>query len=139
MRKLKLPTILLSLLSIFVLGLFVTPSTALAANNCDTSSPTLDLSKCLTLNNKTGTTVGDVYKNPAVLINLIVSNIFIAGGLILLVMIIYAGFQFISGGAKGAEQAKSVLTTAIMGFVIMFLAYWILKVISIITGANILF
>ncbi len=138
MKKSGISFIIISITAIFLALSFFVPQTVLAANtNCDPTSAGLKIGDCLQLSE--GQPVSSVYDKPAVLVNLLTSNIFIAGGIILLVMIIYAGFQFITGGAKGMEQAKSVLGTALMGFIIMFMAYWILRIIKIITGANILF
>lgn len=64
---------------------------------------------------------------------------FVLGGVILFFMIIFAGFQFLTQGEKGIEKAKTIITTALMGFGIMFAAYWILRIIKIITGADIVF
>jgi hypothetical protein len=104
---------------------------------CDTTQNGLKLTDCLILNDK-GETVAQVYKNPAVLINLFVRNAFIFGGIIFFFLIIYSGIQFISGGKKGAEQAQKVMTTALTGFIVMFAAYWILQIIKIVTGADFL-
>ncbi len=108
------------------------------AVSCDAKTDTnLNLGDCYTLN---GTqSVKDVYKNPAILVNLLTHNIFVIAGFILFVLIIYVGYLFISGGTKGQEQAKTVLETAVAGFLLMFAAYWILQIISLVTGANILF
>jgi|SRR5579859_190999 len=99
------------------------------------SSQGLNLADCFALNDKQ--TVASVYSHPSDLINLLVKNVFIVAGIILFVMIIYSGYLFISGGTKGADQAKTVISTAIAGFLIMFSAYWIIQIIKLLTGANI--
>lgn len=106
---------------------------------CDPGKDGLKLTDCFYLNPSTKTTVGSVYGTPTVLINLIVRNLFVLAGIILFLMIIYSGYQFISGGAKGHEQAKNTMTTAISGFIVMFAAYWILQIVKVVTGADILF
>lgn len=108
-----------------------------AVAQCSTGQGGVDLRECLQLGG--GQTVASVYSTPAVLINLLVRNVFILAGIILFFVIMYAGFQFISGGKKGAEQAKTTITTALLGFVIMFSAYWILQIIRIITGIGTIF
>ena len=56
----------------------------------------INLINCFFLNqNKT---VAEVYNDPATLVNLLVNNIFVFAGIILFGIIVYAGFQFISGG-----------------------------------------
>jgi hypothetical protein len=82
-------------------------------------------------------TVSEIYTDPAFLVNLIVRNLFVAAGIVLFLLIIYAGFKFIGGGAKSVEEARTIATTAIIGFIIMFSAYWIVRIVALITGAEI--
>lgn len=103
---------------------------------CNPGQEQLNLNDCYRLGENQ--TVGDVYSSPAFLVNLIVRNLFVIGGIILLVMIVYAGFLFISKGTKGQEEAKNIVTSALAGFLLMFAAFWILQLIRIITGADIL-
>lgn len=134
MRKFKFPSIIFSFLAIFIASLFLTtPVMAI----CDPSIGAIELGDCLTLSD--GSTVAETYNKPTVLVNLVVRNIFIVAGFILLLMTIYAGFQVLTGGSKGLEKAKEVAGNALLGFVIMFAAFWILRIISITTGADILF
>ncbi len=137
MRKFQFPAILFSVLAIFLGALFFAPQQVSAADTPCFQGTGLNLGNCLTLGS--GKTVGSVYAKPADLVNVVVRNIFVLGGLILFFMIIYSGFLFISGGEKGIEQASSVITTALIGFLIMFAAFWILRIISLVTGADILF
>lgn len=58
-------------------------------------------------------------------------------GTVALFMIIVAGITFItSGGGKQVEQAKNMLTYAIIGLVIVLLAYFIISLISGLTGVS---
>ncbi len=100
------------------------------------ASHPIDLGTYLKLSNDTP--VKDVYNNPAFLANLIVRNLLIVGGLITFGLIIIAGFKFIVGGKKGLEDAKNIAVWGLVGFVIMFSAYWIVQIIKLVTGANIL-
>ena len=84
-----------------------------------------------------GAPVKDVYENPADLVNLLVSNLMVIGGVILFFMIILAGFKFIQDTAKGKEEAAKILKSAFIGFIIMFSAFWIVQIVKVITGANI--
>jgi hypothetical protein len=83
-------------------------------------------------------TVSEIYSNPAFLVNLIVKNLFVLAGIVLFLMVFYAGFKFIQGGAKGAEEAKTIATTAVIGFIIMFSAYWVVQIVALITGTDII-
>lgn len=95
----------------------------------------INLSDCLKLSNDT--LVKDRYSNLASLTNLIVSNLFVFAGIILFFLVFLAGFKFISGGKKGVEDARSIISTALIGFTIMFSAYWIVQIIAYITRSNI--
>lgn len=54
-----------------------------------------------------------------------------------LFMIIFAGIKYItSGGGKGVEEAKNILTYAIIGFLVVLFAYFIVSIISTLTGAR---
>lgn len=102
---------------------------------CDPGgSERIDLGECLRLSNDQ--TVGDVYNTPGFLLNLILSNVFVLGGVILFFMIMYAGLQMVMGGKKGFDSAKQVGTQAVIGFLIMFCAYWIVALIQYLTNTD---
>lgn len=104
---------------------------------CDLSEKNLDLAECFTLG--TGKTVQEVYTDPATLVNLIVRNVFVLAGIILFAMILFAGFKFISGASgKAVEESKNILQTVIIGFLVMFSAYWIIQIIEVLVGTQIL-
>lgn len=75
------------------------------------------------------------------LINVIMPNILTIAGIILFIIIIIAGFQFISkaGKLEPAELQKTsgIITATIIGFIIIVAAYWLVRIIEIITGVNI--
>ena len=112
--------------------------TVYAQSQCGAGSEEggINLGDCLQLSDSR--TVSEVYDSPAFLVNLIISNIFVLGGIIFFLFLIIAGFKFITGGQKGAEDAKSIIQTALIGFIIMFAAYWIIQIIALLTGINIL-
>lgn len=59
-------------------------------------------------------------------------------GIVLFVMIVWGGFQYISSGGdpKKAAMAKATLTYAIIGLVLVALAYLIIFLISEFTGVD---
>jgi hypothetical protein len=86
------------------------------------------------------TGVSSVYKTPADLINIIVPNLFILAGVIFLFLLILGGFAIISSGsAKSVEEGQKKVTTAIIGLLVMFSAYWIIQIVQLLTGVRILF
>ncbi len=65
---------------------------------------------------------------------------FAVSAVIILFMIIYAGFKVIQGAGSGnqqdAQKAQQAATYAVIGFVIIFSAFWIIKLIEVITGVT---
>ena len=103
---------------------------------CDAGEEaSIDLGECLTLSNNT--TIKSVYSEPAFLVNLIVRNLFVLAGVLLFLYAFYAGFLFVSQGKKGMEQAQKMATTAVIGFVLLFSAYWIVQIVQLLTGVNV--
>jgi len=64
----------------------------------------------------------------------------IIAGLLLLVMLIMGGFKLLTSANNpdNAEAGKKQLTNAILGFIILFAAYWIAQIIQVLTGINFL-
>lgn len=83
-----------------------------------------------------GQPIADVFSDPAFLVNLIIENLFVFGGIILFIMIIYAGLITVMGGKKGFEDARQIVTQAAIGFIIMFCAYWVVALVQLITGVE---
>ncbi len=86
------------------------------------------------LQNATGSTfqptsIGD-------LVSRLIPYLFIVAGLILLVYLIFGGLQLmLSGGdPKGAASAKAHITNALIGFVIIFIAFWAVQIFGAVLG-----
>jgi len=81
----------------------------------------------------TTNTIGD-------LVSLIIKISFVISGLLILFFIIFAGFNIIVGaGSNNPEAAKKgqqAATAAAIGFAIVFMAYWIIRIIELITKTN---
>jgi len=71
------------------------------------------------------------------LVNLIVPNMFVLGGIAVFAMMLLAGFKFISNTSKGKEESLVIFKNAVIGFSVMFCAYWVVQVIKLVTGADI--
>ncbi|MEK7112910.1 MAG: hypothetical protein AAB875_06390 [Patescibacteria group bacterium] len=84
------------------------------------------------------TNITDVGK----LVSIIVSNAIIIAGIILLFLMVFGGISMIAGaGSQNPEQVakgRQAVTSALIGFIIVFAAYWIVQLIGAITGINIL-
>ena len=128
--KIKL---LLATLAIVLTSFIATSSPALA--QCSPGAGGIALGDCLKLSDDTE--VQDKYTSVGFLINLIVRNAMIAASVLLFAIILFAAFRFISGGKKGAEEAKNMIVAAVAGFFIMIAAYWIVQIVKVLTGADI--
>lgn len=102
---------------------------------CDGGAESVNLGDCLKLSN--GVPVSAVYDTPAFLVNLITRNLFVIGGVVIFILIFYAGFKFIQDDTKGKEEAKKILTATAVGAITMFSAYWILQIVQVLTGVNV--
>jgi uncharacterized membrane protein len=60
--------------------------------------------------------------------------IFTVSGLALLVYLIIGGISFMTAGSdpKQVETAKAKITSALIGFVIVFISYWIVQLVGIV-------
>lgn len=99
----------------------------------------IDLGDALKVGVGQDTTVRELYSTPAQMVNVIVSAAFIIAGIMLFVMIFYSGFLFLQDSSKGIEEARKVWINAAIGFITMFVAYWVVQIVETIIGTPILF
>jgi hypothetical protein len=89
-----------------------------------------------------GKTVSNTFPTIGSLISVILKNSLTVIGIIMLILLISGGLMFIIGAgsqdSKKSAQAKSLITDAAIGFAVVFLAYFIIQIIQVITGLNIL-
>jgi len=81
---------------------------------------------------------GQDLKGVSSLVTLFLRGAFVLAGLILLFYFILGGIGMIGSAGKNdpkaAEQAKQTITSAVMGFVVVFTAYWIVKLLGTLFG-----
>ncbi|HBL51955.1 MAG: hypothetical protein A3D24_00615 [Candidatus Blackburnbacteria bacterium RIFCSPHIGHO2_02_FULL_39_13] len=70
------------------------------------------------------------------IISAIIPILFFIAGFILLLMIVLGGFGYMTsmGDPKAAESAKAKITHALTGFIIIFIAYWLVQILGMIFG-----
>lgn len=89
-----------------------------------------------------GKTISGTYQNETTLVNIIVKNSLTLAGIIFLVLIIAGGIMMMVsaglGDDKKAATAKSMITNSLIGFLVIFLSYFIIQIIEVITGLSIL-
>lgn len=75
------------------------------------------------------------------LITSLMDYIFVIAGLILLFMIISSGYSLLTsaGNPEAIAKGKSRLTAALVGFLLVFAAFWILQIIEVFLGIPVVF
>jgi hypothetical protein len=69
----------------------------------------------------------------------VIGSLAYLAGIALFIMLLVGGFSFLFAGGdqKKLEKAKTTLSAAVIGIVIMIVAFLILKTIEIFTGVNV--
>lgn len=70
----------------------------------------------------------------------VLPTILTIAGLILFGMLLSGGFSMLAGAAdkESQEKGKKQITSALLGFFIIFLSYWIAQILQVIFKVNIL-
>ncbi len=79
------------------------------------------------------------YPTIASLINTLIPNILIVSGILFFIMFIYAGLQLIAMGQMDPqkwEKTRMTMTGAIIGLIIVVIAYWVVIIIGKVTGVD---
>lgn len=77
---------------------------------------------------------------PSTLVSLFLSNSIIIAGVILLFIIIFAGYGIVGAGGNPQKVAASMklITYGVAGFLLIFAAYFIVTIIQTLTGTNLI-
>lgn len=78
-----------------------------------------------------GGTLGDVISSAMV-------YVFPIAGFILLLYLILAGYQYLTsmGDPKAIQRSRSNMTWAIIGFIVIFSAYWVVQFVGRVLGID---
>lgn len=65
-----------------------------------------------------------------------INYLFPLAGILLLLYLIFGGFSLMTSGGdpKAVQGAKSKITNALIGFIIVFAAYWIVQILGTVLG-----
>jgi hypothetical protein len=76
--------------------------------------------------------------SPGEIISSFMNILFPLVGLLLLLYLIYGGYNLmLSGGdPKKIQAAKSIITMALLGFVIIFASYWLVRIVGYVLGLD---
>lgn len=94
------------------------------------------LAQKLILPDSTGVIEGplaeDKFPNLASVVTNALQFIFPVAGIFLLIYLVWGGFDYLTsmGDPKKAEGARTKMTHAVIGFVIIFAAYWIVQILD---------
>jgi len=74
------------------------------------------------------------------IISALLPYVFALAGLVLFIFLIIGGFGLlISGGSPDKmKAAQGKITSAVIGFVIIFISYWLMRILEIVFGISIL-
>jgi Zn-dependent protease with chaperone function len=76
------------------------------------------------------------------LTSIIISNALVIAGVILLFLLVFGGISVVLGAGSNdpqrVGQGKAAVTAALVGFILIFAAYWIIQIIELLTGVEIL-
>ena len=79
--------------------------------------------------------IGEIISN-------LLQNIYVVAGILLFILLIVGGFGFIMGAGQEnperAKKGKQAITAALIGFAVIFGSYWIIRIIQVVTGLDIL-
>lgn len=92
--------------------------------------------------------IGEEYKPPVKeienvgsLVSTVVANLYIIAGIIVFILFLWGGFEYIRGAGSDDRDAigrgKKVISSAITGFLIIFVSYWIIQLIELLTNIKI--
>ena len=81
----------------------------------------------------------DTFKNINAYVSAILPNVYTVAGLVLFGLVLFGGFHYITGAGnqEKLEKGKAILTSALLGFAILFGSFWIIQIIQVLTGVPI--
>lgn len=82
----------------------------------------------------------DLLSTPGGIVTRLLEFAFPIAGMILFVMLLWGGFEMIYGASttsKAVEAGKNRVTTAIIGFFLLFASYWIIQILQVVLGIKI--
>lgn len=102
----------------------------------------IDIGSELWLKENQGITGTPAYRTVGGILSIILRNVFVVAGILLFLLLLIGGFSIImgagSGDSKKTAQGQQAVTSALVGFLLIFGGYWIIQIIQLVTGLNIL-
>jgi hypothetical protein len=86
-------------------------------------------------------TANKCYQTIQGFISCILPNIYVFAGIILFILLLVGGIGIIKSANGGSEEdlkkGQQAITSALIGFLLIFASYWIIQLIQIISGVKI--
>ena len=75
-------------------------------------------------------------KDLVYLVGRIIPLILVFAGFLLLLYLLYGGFHLITSGGdpKGLQEGRNKILYALVGFIIIFVAYWLVEIAGLVLG-----
>lgn len=82
----------------------------------------------------------DQLSSPGGVVSRIITFAFPLAGLLLFVMLVWGGFEMLSRGAtqKSMDAGRQRVTAALIGFMLLFVSFWIMRIIEVIFGVAVI-
>jgi hypothetical protein len=85
--------------------------------------------------------IASIFPNLGSLISVLLFNAYVLAGIVFFLLLLIGGFGVIMGSSGGnpeqAAKGSKAVVAALGGFLIIFLSYWIIRIIEVITGIDI--
>ena len=85
--------------------------------------------------------VSSVFPDLGSLIMVLINNVYYIAGTIILFFLIFGGVTIIMGAGSGnsdqLEKGGKAVTMAVVGFIVVVFAWFIVKIVEVVTGVNI--
>jgi len=87
-----------------------------------------------------GKTLEEKFPTIGNLISQLLPYIFVIAGLVLFIFLIIGGFGLMTSGGSPEKMkaAQGKITSAVIGFIIIFISYWLMRILEIVFGITIL-
>lgn len=83
--------------------------------------------------------VGSQLQTPGAIVSKVLKYALPLAGMILFLMLVWGGFEILAGSAtkKSMDAGKQRITAAIVGFILLFVSFWIMQILEIMFGISI--
>jgi len=88
----------------------------------------------------TGQSLEEKFPNIGSFLSQLLPYILVIAGLVLFIMLIIGGFGLMTSGGSPEKMkaAQGKITSAVIGFIIIFISYWLMRILEIVFGITIL-